>query len=597
MTAVIIRPACMTNVDYIAIKLSNLFHHNRRTHCIQWPMPLHHHHRQRRAAAHLAVAPTVPPIHHRKRRILALIGASTGFLVIGAFNTAAAATLKPRIAQQRGFTRVVFDLEPTMNYRVETLGTALRLTISGAGAEAGINKVGNAEVSSYSAAQGSGNAVFTFLTPQGVSNRGGYRLSSLALPNGVSGQRLVLDFSGGFVDLSPIGPIAPLKLVALSSSVLLDAGHGGKDSGAIGYVTEEPLNLEVAGRVGKLLSDAGVSVSYTRTDHGAFSTNKATDLSTRVNLAKGKSLFVSIHANAIVPEKQRIHCGMEVYYFGGKTDTWYVAAGPAPLLLPPISIPPTTALPVAPPVTVELNNTPIGPEQPITPVAIPTSPASLLPSTAVIAPTIPGSLVDPTTIAPAPEASPIIEDSGSSMNGDTPTASSGGSFSAIPDNNLTTVNALLTPTVNPTPVNSAPVNPAPVNPAPVNSAPTTVNTSNPTNNSAPTVTTTPSPPLSKDASKVRQELSRLAAGKVLASMLGATAASNRGVKTAPFYVIKNATVPAILVEMGFVTHPVEGVALSNTHYIDRVAYGIARGIVEHLNESQIAAQSRSHGGQ
>jgi len=54
------------------------------------------------------------------------------------------------------------------------------------------------------------------------------------------------------------------------------------------------------------------------------------------------------------------------------------------------------------------------------------------------------------------------------------------------------------------------------------------------------------------------------------------------VRTADYFVNKFATVPSILVEIGYVTHPIEGLSLRNSDYRDRIAYGIARGVLEYL---------------
>jgi N-acetylmuramoyl-L-alanine amidase len=68
-------------------------------------------------------------------------------------------------------------------------------------------------------------------------------------------------------------------------------------------------------------------------------------------------------------------------------------------------------------------------------------------------------------------------------------------------------------------------------------------------------------------------------------LLGSTAASNGGVRTDTFVVIKESLCPAILVEMGYVKHPAEGMQLRDSNYLDRIAYGIARGVVEALENS------------
>jgi N-acetylmuramoyl-L-alanine amidase len=80
----------------------------------------------------------------------------------------------------------------------------------------------------------------------------------------------------------------------------------------------------------------------------------------------------------------------------------------------------------------------------------------------------------------------------------------------------------------------------------------------------------------------RMELSRTLATRVLSYTLGATAAVNRGVRSADFFVIRYTGVPAILVEMGYLSHPIEGQNLRDTNYLERISYGIARGILEYL---------------
>jgi N-acetylmuramoyl-L-alanine amidase len=50
-------------------------------------------------------------------------------------------------------------------------------------------------------------------------------------------------------------------------------------------------------------------------------------------------------------------------------------------------------------------------------------------------------------------------------------------------------------------------------------------------------------------------------------------------------VIKESLCPAILVEMGYVKHPIEGAQLRDSNYLDRLAYGIARGVFEALENS------------
>ena len=90
--------------------------------------------------------------------------------------------------------------------------------------------------------------------------------------------------------------------------VVLDAGHGGKDPGAIGkYGTKEKdVVLDITKRTGKLLEKSGIKVFYTR-DEDVF-----VPLMDRTKMANEKNgkLFVSIHANA---NKNRKIQGFETY--------------------------------------------------------------------------------------------------------------------------------------------------------------------------------------------------------------------------------------------------------------------------------------------
>lgn len=59
--------------------------------------------------------------------------------------------------------------------------------------------------------------------------------------------------------------------------------------------------------------------------------------------------------------------------------------------------------------------------------------------------------------------------------------------------------------------------------------------------------------------------------------------ANGGVKTANFWVLVGAQMPAILVETGYITHPKEGENLFNNYYKEQLAKGIAEGIERYLN--------------
>ncbi len=65
---------------------------------------------------------------------------------------------------------------------------------------------------------------------------------------------------------------------------------------------------------------------------------------------------------------------------------------------------------------------------------------------------------------------------------------------------------------------------------------------------------------------------------------------NRGVRQAPFYVLIGAEMPAILVEIGFITNSVENRRLKSAGYLDRVATGIVKGIDAYIKDIEMACK-------
>ena len=97
-------------------------------------------------------------------------------------------------------------------------------------------------------------------------------------------------------------------------SVVIDPGHGGSDSGAVGIdgLKETDVVLDVSKIVAKLLQEKGLSVKMTRNKEVEI------DLSPRVALANktNSDIFVSIHANASRGKKRNIN-GIETFYYSG----------------------------------------------------------------------------------------------------------------------------------------------------------------------------------------------------------------------------------------------------------------------------------------
>lgn len=93
----------------------------------------------------------------------------------------------------------------------------------------------------------------------------------------------------------------------MSIKVWLDAGHGGKDPGALGNgVKEKDITLSVTLKVGEILKQHGITVGYSRT------TDVFLELADRAKKANDfkADVFVSIHCNAFNNSSAK---GVETY--------------------------------------------------------------------------------------------------------------------------------------------------------------------------------------------------------------------------------------------------------------------------------------------
>lgn len=99
-------------------------------------------------------------------------------------------------------------------------------------------------------------------------------------------------------------------------TVVIDAGHGGHDHGALGKITnEKSINLGVALKLGKMLRQTkGVKVVYTRDDDRFVTLQGRADIANKSN----GDLFVSIHTNSVDKKsKNRLTVsGAAVYTLG-----------------------------------------------------------------------------------------------------------------------------------------------------------------------------------------------------------------------------------------------------------------------------------------
>lgn len=143
-----------------------------------------------------------------------------------------------------------------------------------------------------------------------------------------SPDRLVIDFarsgSPAFLkETKPPKPAAVPEAPAPASPrtrkgsriVVIDAGHGGKDPGAVSNgIREKDVNLAVSLLIAEKIRKAGYDARLTRDRDVYLTLQQRTDLANKWNA----DAFMSIHANALPPGKHAT--GMEIYLMALPTD-------------------------------------------------------------------------------------------------------------------------------------------------------------------------------------------------------------------------------------------------------------------------------------
>jgi len=348
------------------------------------------------------------------------------------------ALANPRVGVHEGFTRVVLDLPLEVNYRVLDREERIVVRLSAPVLEALRVKVQSPELRAYEAR---GRELVLEVAP-------GVRAKAFVLEGKKPGTyRLVLDLKRD--ERAPPPPKKPKVPIPV---VVLDPGHGGPDPGAVGYVVEKEVALDVALRVKRILEQKGVRVVLTRdrdTDLAPPNETdlwrrKVLDLRRRAELADSKkNLFVSIHVNAApVPGR-----GVETFILGRAID-------------------------------------------------------------------------------PEAQRLAVLENGGGEVG-----------------QRLTRETETLSQKV-----------------------------------------------LEDLVSQANQAFSQRLAHLVQRHLAAAARTPDRGVKQAPLYVLRFARTPAVLVEVGFANHPTEGRLLAQGEHRQRVAEGIARGILEFLQNGAFASR-------
>jgi N-acetylmuramoyl-L-alanine amidase len=213
-----------------------------------------------------------------------------------------------RVRSYPSFTRVVVESSAPVSYRMETPpGSEVRVRLGGLKAAPRTEAVGDGLVGEVRLERQGAETVLRVVF-QGSA--GEAKASTLADP-----PRLVFDFLRP-ADQSEPAPrgeaMGPLR------TIVLDAGHGGGDSGAVGPagLMEKELVLDVTRRVARLLEDRlDVKVLLSRDADHFIPLRDRTSFANR----RRADLFVSIHANA---HRESASEGVETYFLSSEaTDS------------------------------------------------------------------------------------------------------------------------------------------------------------------------------------------------------------------------------------------------------------------------------------
>jgi N-acetylmuramoyl-L-alanine amidase len=65
--------------------------------------------------------------------------------------------------------------------------------------------------------------------------------------------------------------------------------------------------------------------------------------------------------------------------------------------------------------------------------------------------------------------------------------------------------------------------------------------------------------------------------------------NDKGIHSARFYVLRRTSMPAVLVEVGFVTGSEDAPRLADAGFRNRIAMGIAQGILRYIQQNSSAS--------
>ncbi len=139
-----------------------------------------------------------------------------------------------------------------------------------------------------------------------------YNLKSKRLEISLSSQKSNSSKAKNKVENSYFSKYMSPKRLDRNKIIVIDAGHGGKDPGAIGYkkYREKVIVVGIAKKIKKILKARGYKVYMTRDDDTFVKLSERTKFANR----KGADIFMSIHANAVAKKNAHKVHGVECYF-------------------------------------------------------------------------------------------------------------------------------------------------------------------------------------------------------------------------------------------------------------------------------------------
>ena len=212
-----------------------------------------------------------------------------------------------RLSKNKGYVRLVFDLDSTADHSVFALHKPERVVLD----------IKNAKMSHGMVDQVQANSLIRSIR-SGVRNKNDLRVvfdlsesvtprSFLLAPSGKSGHRLVIDLHDS---KKPVGKSATVKKSRKRDVIIaIDAGHGGKDPGATGRsgTREKTVTLQIAKRLEKSINkQKGMKAVLIRKN------DRYLRLRDRIHKARDNhaDLMISLHADSFPDPRAR---GSSIY--------------------------------------------------------------------------------------------------------------------------------------------------------------------------------------------------------------------------------------------------------------------------------------------